>query len=144
MIIPDLNLLLYAHDSESPFHARAKRWMESVWSGDEAIGLTHAVVFAFLRIATHPRVFRNPMRAREAKAAIERMLEQPVVSILLPDIRHHELVLRLLMEADSSGGNLVTDAQIAAMSIAYSGVVHTADRDFLRFKGLRVKFPLDA
>ena len=71
MIIPDINLLLYAHDFNSPFHAKAVDWWQSCLGGTEPIGLPHVVTFGFIRIATNPRVFVSPMTTAEAAAAVD-------------------------------------------------------------------------
>lgn len=144
MIVPDANLLLYAYDSESPHHRAAASWWSSVLSGAEAVGLTHPTLFAFIRIATSARVFERPMTLAMAEGHVQSWLGRKVTRILAPLPTHVTDVLELLSEARSSGGNLVTDAQIAALARAHHGVVHTADQDFRRFASIRTHFPLDA
>jgi toxin-antitoxin system PIN domain toxin len=136
MIIPDVNLLLYAYDSDSAFHAKASVWWQKCLSGAEPIGLPPVVVFGFMRIATNPRVFRDPMTPAEAAKHILSWLAQPVARILEPPIGHVKQVLELL-ETLGTAGNLVTDAQIASLAIEHNAMLHTADTDFLRFSGLR-------
>lgn len=143
MIVPDANLLLYAYDTTCPFHQRARDWWEACLSGTEPVGLTHAVIFAFVRIGTNPRAFTNPMTLREASERVASWSERRITQVLQPDADHVERVLFLLDAATSAGGNLVTDAQIAALAIVYRAVVHTADRDFLRFPELTSHYPLD-
>ena len=143
MIIPDANLLLYACDSTSPFHASARKWWTECLSGSEPVGLGHAVLFAFLRISTSARVYEHPLTLEEASSHIQSWLKREVVLVLLPEEDHVTRAIGLLQTAGSAGGNLVTDAQIAALAISYKAEVHTADRDFLRFPGLVCKFPLD-
>ena len=142
MTVPDANLLLYAYNSSSPFHETAKHWWESLLSGQEAVGLTRPVLFAFLRIATSSRAFSNPMHLDEAGSHLRSWLECPTTSLLEERLNQVDVVLSLLTTAGSSGGNLVTDAQIAAIALDHGAVVHTADHDFLRFDGLRCEFPL--
>ncbi len=144
MIVPDANLLLYAYDKTSPFHARAKHWWEQCLSGIEPVGLTHPVVFAFLRIGTNARAFVTPLSLAKANMIVRSWLEAPPVQVLLPASDHLQRVLDLLEQAASSGGNLVTDAQIAALADSCRATIHTADRDFQRFKTVRVRYPLDA
>ncbi len=141
MIIPDLNLLLYTYDSGSPFHAKAAAWWQECLSGKEPVGLPLVVVFGFVRITTHSRVFRSPMTPSEAARHVRSWQAQPVVQILEPCPDHVESVLNLL-ESLSAAGSLVTDAQIAALTIEYEAVLHTADTDFMRFPGLRWHNPL--
>ena len=136
MIIPDINLLLYAHDSSSPFHAKAAGWWQSCLSGDEPVGLLHVVVFGFVRIATNARAFLSPMTPAEAAGHVHSWLEQPPVQVLDPGPDHFRRVLKLL-EALGTAGNLVSDAQMAALAMEQDAVLHTADTDFVRFPGLR-------
>jgi toxin-antitoxin system PIN domain toxin len=144
MIVPDANLLLYAYDITSPFHAKAKQWWEECLSGVEAVGLTHPVLFAFLRIGTNARAFVTPLSLSKADAIIRSWLEAPPVQVLLPGPDHLQRALLLLEQAASAGGNLVTDAQIAALAEAYGATIHTADGDFRRFTAVRSHYPLDA
>ena len=83
MILPDANLLLYAYDRESPFHPAASRWWSGLLSGAEPVGLCPVVVFAFLRLATSPRVFERPMTVAEATARIDAWLARPNVRLLV-------------------------------------------------------------
>jgi toxin-antitoxin system PIN domain toxin len=136
LILPDINLLLYAHDAESPFHARAADWWQGCLSGSEPVGLLHVVVFGFVRVATSSRVFRHPMTPAEAMSHVQAWLEQPPVRVLDPDAGHLRRTLGLL-QALGTAGNLVGDAQMADLAMEYNAVLHTADTDFLRFQGLR-------
>lgn len=136
MIVPDINLLLYAYDSASPFHSKAAAWWQTCLSGSEPVGLAQVVVFGFMRIVTNGRVFKNPMTPNEAADYVRSWQSQPVVQILEPRADHVGQVLKLL-ETLGTAGNLVTDAQIAALAIEHAAVLHTADADFLRFRGLR-------
>lgn len=144
MIVPDANLLLYAYDELSAMHAPARAWWEACLSGNVPIGLTHPVLFGFVRIGASPRAFQTPLTLAQASSYVAAWLDRRVVRILHPDADHVSRALTLLREAASAGGNLVTDAQVAALAIAHRGTVHTADRDFLRFPGLACSFPLDA
>lgn len=143
MIVPDANLLLYACDATSPFHERARGWWQECLSGDEAVGLTHATLFAFLRISTNSRIFTNPLTLAAAAAYVRSWMGRRVCQVLQTSGDHVARVIDLLDSAGGTAGNLVTDAQIGALAIAYRAVVHTADRDFLRFKSVRCHFPLD-
>jgi len=141
MIIPDLNLLLYAYDTTSPFHKKSVEWWQDCLSGEEPVGIPGLVALGFVRIATHPRVFWTPMPASQASANVRSWLEQPVVRILEPAPGHLAHVLDLL-ESLGTAGNLVTDAQLAAFAVENDAVLHTADADFLRFPGVRWLNPL--
>ena len=136
MIIPDINLLLYSYDSDSPFHTKAAGWWQSCLSGTEPVGLLHVVLFGFVRIATNARVFLNPMTPAEAAGHVRSWLERPPVQVLNPGPDHIRDTLKLL-ENLGTGGNLVSDAQMAALAMEHDAVLHTADTDFMRFEGLR-------
>jgi hypothetical protein len=136
MIIPDINLLLYAYDAGSPFHANVADWWQVYLSGAEPVGLLPVVVFGFVRIGTHLRAFEHPMTAGEAAGHVRSWLEQPPVELLDPGPGHVESVLKLL-EGLGTAGNLATDAQIAAAALDQDAIVHTTDMDFMRFQGLR-------
>lgn len=143
MIVPDINLLLYAYDSESPFHFKAAEWWQGCLSGDEPVLLPRVVAFGFVRVSTNTRAFRHPLTAAEAAAHVRSWLDQEAVTIPEDAPDHIERVLGLL-ESLGTAGNLVTDAQIAAVALEYDAVVHTADADFIRFKDLRWQNPLNA
>jgi uncharacterized protein len=136
MIIPDINLLLYAYDSDSPFHSKAAAWWQQCLSETEPVGLATVVVFGFLRIGTNGRVFRSPLTPIQAAERVRRWQAQPMVQILEPRADHVAQALQLL-ETLGTAGNLVSDAQLAAITIEHGGVLHTADADFLRFRGLK-------
>ena len=143
MIIPDANLLVYAYDSSSPFHRGAARWWSALLSATEPVGLCPVVAFAFLRLTTHAKVFAQPLTAAEASGHIASWLARPNVRLLVAGPGHLEAVCRLLTKAGTAG-NLVTDAQIAALALEYDATVHGADTDFARFKGVRWKNPLES
>jgi len=141
MIVPDANLLLYAYDSESPFHAAASRWWAALLSGVEPVGLCPVVVFAFLRLSTHGKVFDRALTVGEAAQRIASWLARPNVRLLVAGPGHIEAVTRLLTKAGTAG-SLVTDAQIAALALEYGATVHSADTDFARLTGVNWTNPL--
>lgn len=141
MILPDINLLLYAYDSKSLYHAKAVEWWQRCLSGSEPVGLASVVLFGFLRIATNGRVFQEPMTPSEAAGHIRSWLAQPIAQVLEPQTDHIGRVLQIL-ETLGTAGNLVTDAQIAALAIEYEAELHTADADFLRIPGVHWLNPI--
>jgi hypothetical protein len=142
MIVPDLNLLIYAYDSSSPSHPRARKWWIQTLSGTEAVGISWIVALGFIRLWTNPRIFAVPMTVDLAATHVESWFKRPLVRPLNPGARHAELVFGLL-RAEGAGGNLTTDAHLAALAIEANATVHTADTDFLRFAGVRWINPLD-
>ena len=94
-------------------------------------------------IGTNGRVYTAPMTLKEASNHIRSWLARRVTQVLEPPTDHTNQVIALLEAAGGAAGNLVTDAQIAAFAGSYRAVVHTADRDFLRFPDIPCHFPLD-
>ena len=136
MIVPDLNVLLYAHVDAFPFHSAARAWWEGAVRGTEEIGIPGVVVFGFVRIATNRRVFETPMGVDAATATVERWLSHPHIHLLVPGARHLDLAFGLLRAARTSA-DLSTDVQIAALAIENGGTVYSHDADFDSFAGLR-------
>ncbi len=141
MIVLDANILLYAYDSSSAPHKRARRWLEQAFSGATPVGLPWQTIAAFLRIATNTTLPGKRLSAQEAVAVVDSWLEQPNVRILVPS-EDHWLQLRSVILEGQARGPLITDAQLAALTIEYGGVLQTTDRDFARFPGLRWENPL--
>ena len=141
MIVPDANLLLYAYDETNPFHKQAADWWGGLMSGAEPVGLCSVVIFAFLRIGTSNRVFANPLMISEAADHVRSWLGRSVTEVLSAESADVLTALRLLEEA-GAGGNLTTDAQIAAIAVRHRATVHSADTDFGRFPDVRWTNPL--
>ena len=141
MIVPDINLLVYAYDSSSPHHKAAAAWWKGRILGAEEIGLATVVVFGFVRLCTHPRVFHHPLTVAEAATRVESWLAHPQVRIIEPSPHHVAEVLALLEETGTAG-NLTTDAQLAALVRQEKAILHSNDTDFQRFPGIRWHNPL--
>ena len=141
MIVVDTNLLVYAYDSVAPRHAAARHWLESALSGDEPVGIPWVVVLAFTRLLTHPTICDRPVAAAEVRAIVETWLALSHVRLLAPTSETMRIFFSLL-ESAGTGGNLTTDALIAAHAVEHAATVHSDDRDFGRFGGLRWHNPL--
>jgi toxin-antitoxin system PIN domain toxin len=141
MIIVDVNLLVYANDTESPHHERARAWWERTLSGTEAVGLPWSVVLGFLRVTTNRRVLTHPLPPGRAMKIIDGWLGQPIVQFVEPTARHWSLVKELL-EPLGTAGDLTSDAQLAALAIEHGALLYSTDRDFDQFEGLRWVNPL--
>jgi len=141
MILPDANLLLHALNSDSADHAAARGWLQDLLEGGKEVGLCAVVVFAFVRISTHRMAFPHPLPVETAFDHVENWLSFPNVSWI--ESRKEDLMAaRSLLQGAGTGGNLVTDAQIAAISLRLGAMIHTADTDFGRFPNIRWKNPL--
>jgi uncharacterized protein len=137
----DVNLLLYTVDEESHYHEPALRWFNETLSGSETVAFTWHVLLGFLRIATKSRGARDPWPIQSALDEIQRWLAQPVATVVHPTDRH-ALVLRDLLAPIGAGGNLTSDAHLAALAIEHGATLCSHDTDFSRFAGLRWVDPL--
>lgn len=140
MILPDVNVLLYAFRSDSPDHARYRNWLQAVVNGEMAYGMSPQVLSFVVRVATHPRAFARPSRLEEALAFSVTLLEQPHCQMVQPGPRHWRIFCDLCRRAETAG-NLVQDAWLAALAIEAGCEWITSDRDFARFEGLRWRTP---
>jgi hypothetical protein len=141
VIVPDINLLLYAEIDAFPMHARARRWWEGALNGERIVALTSVAVFGFVRIATNRRVFSEPLAVDDALARVDSWLERPNATFLVAGPQHLPIAFRLL-RALGTATNLTTDVQLAAHAIEHQAEVHSHDTDFARISGLRWVDPL--
>ena len=141
MILIDANLLLYAYDPRAAEHERSRQWLEQTLSGSELVRFTSVTLWAFLRIATNPRVFEHPLTVAEALDAVTSWLAQPAAAVIEPGERHWDL-LRDVASRGQATGPMVMDAVLAAVAIEHGATLYTTDRDFGRFPGLVCKNPL--
>jgi uncharacterized protein len=137
-----VNILLYASDSDSPYHESARSFLETCIRQEELFCLAWPTVMSCLRIATHPSVFGRPLTHHEAMANVETLLTLPHTRFLAEDNGFWE-VYRELTAKVPTRGNLVPDAHLAAI-LRQHGVrtLYTHDRDFLKFPFLDVRDPL--
>ena len=141
MIVLDANLLLYAYDSGSSYHTAARGWAEQAFSGSEIVGIPWQTAGAFLRIITNSKLPGQRVTLDRAVEVVDQWMEQPNVRMLTPGDRHWPILRRMITEGQARGP-LVSDAELAALTIEHGGVLHTTDRDFARFPGLRWTNPL--
>ncbi len=141
MILPDVNVLLYAFRSDAPAHPAYHDWLAEVVNGDSAYGMSPQVLSSVVRISTHPRIYARPSRIADVLAFARVLLEQPNCTVVTPGARHWSLFRDLCVRAAASG-NLVQDAWFAALAIEAGCEWITTDRDFARFQGLRWRAPL--
>lgn len=141
MIIPDVNLLLYAEIDAFPQHRKARKWWEETLGGERIVGLAPVSVFGFLRIGTNRRVFAEPLPMEDAVRRVEGWLAVPCVTLLVAGPRHLEAALGML-RALGAAGNLTTDVQLAAHAVETGGEVCSNDTDFARFEGVRWVNPI--
>ncbi len=140
MLLPDLNVLISAHRSDSPLHASCRDWLRGVYAGEEPFGLCAPVIIGLVRILTHPSVFRPPDTHDQAFAFVGSLLAHPNALLLNPGRDHVRLFEESCRAADARG-DLVADAYLAALAIETGAELVSADRDFARFPGLRWRSP---
>lgn len=141
MILIDANILLYAEDSLSPNNDQARQWWDKQLSGINPVFLSWTVINAFIRIATNPRVFEQPLSIKEASLRVDSWLKQPCTKIALPTERHWEIFQKILEDGNATA-NLVTDAHLAALAMEHGCILYSTDADFSRFPKLKWRNPL--
>lgn len=141
MILVDANLLLYAYHPRAELHGASRSWLEAALSGPQVVRFAWLTLWAFLRISTNPRVFERPLTTAEAEGAVSAWLARRVAGVLEPGERYWDILRRLMREGQTTGP-LVMDAAVAALAIEHGATLHTTDRDFSRFSGLRWTNPL--
>ena len=138
MILIDANILLYAEDSLHPRNKQARAWWDAQLSGTGVVCLCWTVLCAFVRIATNPRVFENPLSLEQALARLQSWLDQPSVRVIRPTERHWAVFQQALLDGQAVA-NLVTDAHLAALAIEHGCELASTDSDFARFAKLKWK-----
>jgi len=141
MILLDANLLIYAVNRDAPLHGRAKRWLEEALAGPETVAFSWNVLLAFLRLTTRPGLFRHPLSWPAAFDLIAAWLEQPSATVVSAGPRHLRILRDLLLPL-GAGGNLTSDAHLAALGIEHGAVLCSTDADFARFPRLEWRNPL--
>ncbi|MCF8079810.1 MAG: type II toxin-antitoxin system VapC family toxin [Desulfobacterales bacterium] len=141
MILVDANILLYAEDSLSPLHQKARSWWDDQLSQSDPVCLCWPVLTAFIRIGTNPRVFERPLSLDQAIARVQSWLDQPCTRIVKSTDQHWAIFRQMLSEGQAVA-NLVSDAHLAALAIENGCELASTDSDFARFAGLKWVNPL--
>jgi hypothetical protein len=141
VIVPDVNLLLYAVDESTPVHTRAVTWWTEVLAGPEPVGLPWVTVLGFVRLSTNSRIFESPLAGEAAVDIVAGWFRAPHVTSVEPGPRHLGIMRELIAETGAAG-NLVTDAHLAALAVENGATLVSADHDFARFAGLDCRNPL--
>jgi len=136
VILPDVSVLVHAHNSDSPVHERARRWWDGCLAGTEGLGLAWVTLLGFVRVTTNRRIVARPLPVKRVLDSIESWLELPHVHIPQPSDEHFAR-LRENLERLGTAANLTTDAHLATLAIERGYVLYSTDTDFARFPGLR-------
>jgi toxin-antitoxin system PIN domain toxin len=140
MILPDVNVLIYAFRKDVPHHATCRQWLDDVVTGDARFGMSPLALAALVRVTTNPRAYRTPDSIDEAIGFCGDLLGQPHCQIVEPGERHWSIFKRLCIECDVRGPR-VTDAWFAALAIEWGCEWVTLNRDYARFPGLKWQVP---
>ena len=140
MILPDVNVLIYAFRADSVRHAVCKRWLDGIVLGEAQFGLSPLALSAVARIAANPRIFKQPSSVAEAFAFCDNLLGQPHCEPVRPGPRHWPIFTRICVDGDVQGPR-ISDAWFAALAIEHGCVWITYDRDFARFPELDWREP---
>ncbi|SRR6266545_6912438 len=141
MKLVDANILLYTVNADEPQHEPARRWLDGALGESETVAFSWIALLGFLRLSTRTRVLPRPLSVERAFDIVDSWLAQPCAVIVGPTARH-AAVLRGLLLPLGTGGNITTDAHLAALAIEHGAELYSCDRDFRRFPGLRWRDPL--
>ena len=136
MILPDVNVLVHAHNLDSPVHHRARSWWDACLAGTQGIGLPWVTLLGFIRITTSRRILVRPLPVHEVLDRIESWLQLPHAHTPHPSDRHFEGI-RQAFEHLGTAGNLTTDAHLATLAVQRGYILYSTETDFARFPGLR-------
>jgi uncharacterized protein len=140
-MLVDANLLLYATDARSRFHRPAREWLLDRLNGSRRVGLPWQSLAAFLRLSTHPRAAARPLAPDEAWASVAGWLAAAAAWVPEPGPSYPQLLGELIVRYDVRG-NLIPDAQLAALALEHGLSIYSADTDFARFTEIRWENPL--
>lgn len=141
MLLPDVNVLVYAFRPDAADHEHYRAWLDGMVNGESRYACSDLVLSGFVRIVTHPRIFRAPSPMSEALTFAATVRDQPTCHPIFPGAQHWSIFTRLCQQAGVKG-NLVPDAFFAALAIESGCEWVSADGDFARFPGLRWRHPL--
>lgn len=140
MKLVDANVLLYAVNTDAPYHDRALRFLDDALSGADTVAFAWIALLAFVRLTTKASLFPNPLTVEQAMGRIDAWLSA-APAVLLDPTPDHASVLRSLLISIGTGGNLVNDAHLAALAIEHRCTVVSFDNDFGRFPAVRWELP---
>lgn len=142
MIIPDVNVLVRAHQRESPDHTEIRRWFNDVLASDRSLGIPEIVLCSFVRVVTLSRPWKQPATLAQATEFCAALGAAPRCVILQPSEEHWQRFEQLCLRRDVRG-NLITDAYLAVFALERDAEWITTDQDFAKFPGLRWRHPLE-
>ena len=141
MLLLDTNILVYAHRRDSDRHEEYRAWLESMIDGPQPYAVSDQALMGMIRIVTNPQIYRQPALIQEALAFADQYRNQPHAHVLSPGPSFWGIFADLCGKADARA-NLIPDVYLAALAIEHGCELVSADRDFLKFPGLRFSHPL--
>ncbi|MCL1907542.1 MAG: type II toxin-antitoxin system VapC family toxin [Propionibacteriaceae bacterium] len=141
MLMPDVNILVGAWNSADPQHDGLKDWLNDALMSGDGLLISSLVMSGVMRLLTNPHVLSRPMATSDALDNIDRLLSAPRTSLVHPGVRHYEIFTDLCRQVNARG-NLISDAQHAALAIEHKATWVTLDSDFAKFSGLRWVSPV--
>jgi toxin-antitoxin system PIN domain toxin len=141
MKLVDANVLIYVVNEDALEHERVRTWWESAIRNEEPIGFCWIVQLSFLRIATHQHIFARPLTLKEASEKLDTWIALPNIRVLT-ETEDHLRILKQLLGSVTAPGNLVNDAHLAALALAWSASIVSCDQDFHLFRQVRWENPL--
>lgn len=142
MKLVDANVLLYAVNADAPRHEASRRWLDEALSGTDTVAFAWTALLAFVRLATKEGLFPSPLTAEQAMDRVDAWLGAPAAVVVDPT-PDHAGVLRRLLRPLGAGGNLVSDAHLAALAVEHRCTLVSWDHDFGRFEGVAWMAPDD-
>jgi len=140
MLLPDVNVLVYAFRGDSEFHDECLKWLQETVNSPQPFALSELVLSGFVRVVTNPRQWHVPSSLEEAFELSDRLLRRPNCTVLRPGARHWEIFTELC-RGSAARGNLVSDAYHAALALEHGATWVSVDGDFGRFPGLDWRRP---
>jgi toxin-antitoxin system PIN domain toxin len=134
--LPDVNVLLAAVNEDCVEHSAVRAWLEDAFNQPAGVALAWAALLGFIRLSTKRGILERPLSVSDALSVVQTWIEAPRATLVNPTSAHGPLVARLLL-GSGAGGNLTTDAHLAALAIEHGALLGSFDRDFDRFEGLR-------
>lgn len=141
MIMPDVNVLVYAHRPDSAEHQRVRQWLESILKDSTPYAVTDLALSGFLRVVTHPRIFANPTPLPLALDFVRQIRDQTRCRVIAPGARRWQIFSELC-KSQAAAGSLISDYRHAAVAIEFGCEWITTDRDYRKIPGLRWRHPL--
>ena len=139
MLLPDVNVFIYAHREDGPEHARYAAWLHGLTSSTAPFALSEVVLAGFLRIVTNRKIFHPPTPMDTAIRFCQNLVAHPRAVMVAPGRHHWEIFVGLCRYIE---GPLVSDAYLAALAVEHGCELVSTDSDFGRFPDLRWSHPL--